>query len=107
MEINQTSDEVLKSIIKVRIQKRRQFYIYLILFGIGISILIAKKYFDLKMIFFPVKYLTLEFMIVWCVILFAYLISMLLTEKSLGKKWEEEKIKKIIHSQKIEKTTWE
>ncbi len=107
MEINQTSDEVLKSIIKVRIQKRRQFYIYLILFGIGISILIAKKYFDLKMNFFPVKYLTLEFMIVWCVILFAYLISMLLTEKSLGKKWEEEKIKKIIHSQKIEKTTWE
>ena len=107
MENNQTPEKVLESIIRQRIQKRKQFYFHLILFGIGISVFIAKKYIGLKMNFFPVKYINLEFIIVWSIILITYIISFVLTEKSFGKKWEKEKIKKIIDSQKIKKTSWE
>lgn len=107
IENNQKPDEILESIMKVRIQKRKQFYFHLIAFGIGFSAYISKNYVGLKMNFFPFKYINLEFIIVWSIILIAYVVSFILTEKSLGKKWEEQKIKKIIDSNKVKKTSWE
>lgn len=106
MENTNYSEEKLRELVRVRVKKMRSFYIKLFIYAIALAVFIAKTFTNLPLHFFPVNYLSETVILIWSFIIALETLSFFMRESVFGVKWEQEKIKKILDSEKIEKKTW-
>lgn len=100
------AEKELLELAKKKVKKRKDFYIHLFIYAIGITFWILKEYTDLPVNFFPIRYINCFVMIIWTVFLVIQAIELFVSEIVFGKKWEENKVKNILEDQS-EKKTWE
>lgn len=98
--------QILEQIVRKRVKKIKQFYSHLFIFTIGVIIYILKKYFGLSINFWPIRFINDFFMWCWTFVIVVQGAQLFLSEKILGKNWEEQKIKRILEEEKIEKQNW-
>ena len=100
------AEKELLELAKKKVKKRKDFYIHLFIYAIGITFWILKEYTDLPVNFFPIRYINCFVMIIWTIFLVIQAIELFVSEIVFGKKWEETKVKNILEDQS-EKQTWE
>jgi len=106
-EFNQNiAQKELFELAQKKVKKRRDFYIHLFVYSIGISFWLLKKYTDLPLHFFPIKYINWFVMAIWTVAICIQALELLLGELLFGKKWEARKMKQFMREQS-QKQTWE
>ena len=91
---------------KKKVKKRKDFYIHLCIYVIGMVVFILKTYCGVRLNDFPLKYINCVVMSIWTVAICIQAMEILLTEVILGKKWEDKQVKSILED-KSEKQRWE
>lgn len=82
-----------------RVKKIKDFYIHLFLYFVGISIYVAKTYFEAPLNFFPIKHINCFVMSIWTFFLVLQIFQLFFSEIIFGKKWEERKIKQFMNKE--------
>ncbi len=100
------AEKELLELAKKKVKKRKDFYIHLFIYTIGISFWLLKRYTDAPLNFFPIRYINWFVMSIWTVAIVFQAIELLISEVVFGKKWEDNKVKSILED-KSKKQTWE
>lgn len=100
------AEKELLELAKKKFKKRKDFYIHLFIYGIGIVVFVLKTYCGVRLNFFPLKYINCLVMSIWTVVIGFQAIELLFSEVIFGKKWEDKQVKNIIED-KSKKQTWE
>lgn len=106
METENSSNEMLKELVRERVHKLGRFYTHLFVYAIGLIIYIAKTFFDAPFNFIPLKYINETFMWIWTFVLVVQGIKLLIHEKILGANWEKNKINEIIEKENNSNNKW-
>lgn len=106
MENQNTSNEILKELVRERVHKLRRFYTHLFIFSVGIVIYIAKTYFGAPFNFFPLRFINDTFMWIWTFIIAFQGFKLFVKEQLLGTKWEQNKINEIIEKENNTNNKW-
>ncbi len=96
----------LRELVRKKVKKQRDFYIHLFIYAIGITIWLLKRYTDLPLNFFPIRYINWFVMAIWTVAICIQGMEILFTEVILGKKWEDKQVKSILEEES-KKQRWE
>ncbi len=99
-------EKELEKLAAKRVKKIKDFYIHAFIYVIGFSIYILKTYFGFPLNFIPLKYINGFVMIFWGFSFAAHAIGIFCTEILFGRKWENQKVKKMMEEEK-EKNKWE
>jgi len=89
-----------------KVKKRKDFYIHLFIYAIGIIFWLLKRYTDAPLNFFPIRYINWFVMSIWTVAIVFQAIELLISEVVFGKKWEDKQVKNIL-KEDSKKQTWE
>ena len=100
------AEKELLTLAKKKIKKRKDFYIHLFIYCIGIVVWLLKTYTNAPLNFLPIRYINCFVMGIWTIFLVIQAIELFVSEIVFGKKWEENKVKNILEDQS-EKQTWE
>lgn len=107
MEKDNSSKELMEEIAREKVQKLKKFYNHLFIFVIGVIVYVSKTFLGAPLNFWPIKFINEFFMWCWTFIIAVQGIQLFLSQKILGKNWEEQKIKEILEKEKIKKQNWE
>ena len=102
---NIAQNELLE-LVKKKVKKQRDFYIHLFIYAVAITIWLLKRYTDLPLNFFPIRYINWFVMAIWTVAIGIQAMELLFTEVILGKKWEDIQVKSILEEES-KKQRWE
>lgn len=100
------AEKELLELAKKKVKKRKDFYIHLFIYAIGITFWFLKEYTDLPVNFFPIRYINCFVMGIWTVVIVFQAIDFFISEIIFGKRWEDKKVKDLLEDQS-EKQTWE
>lgn len=106
MENQNTSNEILRELVRERVQKLRRFYTHLFIFAIALIIYIAKTYFGAPFNFFPLRLINETVIWIWTFIIAVKAIRLFVKEKMLGTNWEQNKINEIIEKENNANNKW-
>ncbi|MEO8517223.1 MAG: 2TM domain-containing protein [Flavobacterium sp.] len=97
----------LEAIVAKRVRKIRRFVVHLLIYIIGLTLFILKKYCNAPFNFSPFHYFTNSFFM-WCWTFFVAVqgFKLVIIEVVLNKDWEEKQVNKIIESKSNTKK-WE
>jgi|JI10StandDraft_1071094.scaffolds.fasta_scaffold771190_2 uncharacterized protein YacL len=99
MENNNSSEEILRELVRERVHKIRRFYTHLFVYLIGLVLYIAKTYFGAPLNFSPIRYINDTFMWILTFIIVVQGLRLLIKEQILGVKWEQNKINEIMQKE--------
>ena len=98
-ENSNSSEEILRELVRERVHKMRRFYTHLFVYLIGLVIYFAKTYFGAPFNFLPIRYINETFMWIWTFIIAVQGFRLLIKERVLGAKWEQNKINEIMQKE--------
>lgn len=100
MKINTNYQQMeLEALAANRVHKIKRFFKHLLIFAIGMTIFILKKYCNAPFDFPPVKYMNWFFMLCWTVVLVVQGLKLVMKEIVLGKDWEDRQMNRILNSE--------
>jgi len=101
------TEYVLLEVAKTRIKKRKDFYIHLFFFAIGVSIYVLKTYYNFSFSFYPIRYINCFVMIIWTAFIAIQGLQLLFTQVVFSASWEEKQISNLLKKEKdYEKQIW-
>ena len=106
MENNNSSETILRELVRERVQKMYRFYIHLFIYIIGLTIYISKTYFGAQFNFFPFRLINETVMWIWTSVLVIKGIRLFVNEKVLGANWEQNKINEILENENKTSKKW-
>lgn len=101
----ETKREELYDLAQRKVRKITKFYKHLLIYAIGLTVYILKRYFGLPLNFPPISYINSFVMWIWTFALAVQGIRIFMTEVVFGQKWENRKIEKML-VRKNEKQNW-
>ena len=106
MENNNSSDIILRELVRVRIQKIRRFYVHLFIYAVVLIIYISKTYFVTHFNFFPFRFINETVILIWTFVIAVKGIRLFIKEKVLGTNWEQNKINEILEKEHNATNKW-
>jgi uncharacterized protein YacL len=103
---NNTSEEILRELVRERVRKTRRFYTHLVVYLIGLVVYVSKTYFGAPLNFPPVQYINKAFILIWTFIIAFEGFRLFVKEKFLGTKWEQNKINEIMQKENNTINKW-
>lgn len=100
-------NDILEQIVKERVHKLKQFYTHLFIYGIGITVYVAKTFFGAPLNFWPIRFINEFVMGLWTFFLVMQALQLFVVHKVFGTDWEQKRIQKIIEKEKIKQQKWQ
>lgn len=89
----------LEAIAAKRVHKIKRFFKHALIYAIGMTVFILKKYCNAPFNFPPLEYINWFFMSCWTVVLVVKGLKLFMKEIVLGKNWENRQLNKILNSE--------
>jgi hypothetical protein len=107
METNQNKldKSELRELAHKKVTKIKGFYEHLFIYSIGVIFYILKEYVGIKFDFFPLKYFNGFVMTIWTIVFLSMTVDLFLSYRMFGRKWEEQKLNKILEKKQGLKKT--
>lgn len=102
---NDYQNQEILEIAKKRVTKLKSFYKNSFIYIIAVTIYILKTYFGFPFVLFPIPFINTFIMAIWTIIFLISAIELVVINKVFGKKWENQKIRKMIEK-KSKKIIW-
>ena len=97
--IDKNDDELLKELVKIKVQKIRQFYIHAFIYGIGVIVYVLKTYYNV-LNFPPINFINFTAMAIWTFFLVEHGLPLFFKDTFFGRNWEKKKIAEILERDK-------